>query len=51
MFAVSGVIWSKMLLPCKETCILGVPNRWFIAILGSAFCVFVEYLLNAAHAL
>ncbi len=51
MFAVSGVIWSKMLLPKKETKILGIPNRWFIAIAGSAFCVFVEYLLNSANAL
>jgi hypothetical protein len=51
MFAVSGVIWSKMLLPRKQDRILGIPNRWFIAVLGSAFCVFVEYLLNAANAL
>jgi hypothetical protein len=51
MFAVSGLIWSKMLLPRKEDKILGLPNRWFIAIAGSAFCVFVEYLLNAVGAL
>ncbi len=51
MFAVSGVIWSKMLLPNNTDKILGVPNRWFIALAGSAFCVFVEYLLNAAGAL
>ncbi|MEW5828005.1 MAG: hypothetical protein AB1846_03875 [Chloroflexota bacterium] len=51
MFAVSGVIWTKMLLPRKEDTILGIPNRWFIAIAGSAFCVFVEYLLNSANAL
>lgn len=51
MFAVSGVIWSKMLLPEKEDKILGIPNRWFVAIAGSAFCVFVEYLLNAVGAL
>ncbi len=51
MFAVSGVIWSKMLLPKKEDKILGIPNRWFVAIAGSAFCVFVEYLLNAVGAL
>src|SRR5512136_1574331 len=46
MFAVSGIIWCKMLLPKKEDKILGIPNRWFIAIVGSAFCVFIEYLLN-----
>lgn len=51
MFAVSGVIWSKMLLPNKEDKIFGVPNRWFIAIAGSAFCVFVEILLNQVDAL
>lgn len=51
MFAVSGIIWTKMLLPNKEDKILGIPNRWFVAIGGSAFCVFVEYLLNSAGAL
>jgi hypothetical protein len=51
MFAVSGVIWGKMLLPNKTDKILGVPNRWLVALAGSAFCVFVEYLLNAAGAL
>ncbi len=51
MFAVSGIIWSKMLLPKKEDKILGVPNRWFIAVAGAIFCVFVEYLLNGAGAL
>ncbi|MFZ5821133.1 MAG: hypothetical protein ACOYYJ_14660 [Chloroflexota bacterium] len=51
MFAVSGVIWGKMLLPRKEDKILGIPNRWFVAVVGSAFCVFVEYLLNAVGAL
>ena len=28
-----------------------MPNRLFVALAGSAFCVFVEYLLNAAGAL
>ncbi|MBN1304949.1 MAG: hypothetical protein JXA13_10985 [Anaerolineales bacterium] len=51
MFAVSGIIWSKMLLPHKEDRILGLPNRWFIAIAGAIFCVFVECLLNLAGAL
>ncbi|MCL5611261.1 MAG: hypothetical protein M1485_01700 [Chloroflexi bacterium] len=51
MFAVAGIIWTKMLLPNKEDKILGIPNRWFIAIAGSAFSVFVEYFLNAAGAL
>lgn len=51
MFAVAGIVWTKMLLPNKADKILGIPNRWFIAIAGSAFSVFVEYFLNAAGAL
>ena len=51
MFAVSGIIWSKMLLPEKKTKIIGIPNRALIAVVGAAFCVFVEYLLNSAGAL
>jgi hypothetical protein len=30
---------------------MGIPNRWFIALAGSAFCVFVEILLNRIDAL
>jgi hypothetical protein len=51
MFAIAGIVWSKILLPQKETKILGLPNRWFVAIAGSAFCVFIEVLLNAVNAL
>jgi hypothetical protein len=51
MFAISGIIWTKMLLPDKKTKILGIPNRAFFAVAGSAFCVFVEYLLNTTGAL
>ena len=51
MFAVSGIIWSKMLPPDRKTRILGLPNRWFIAVAGAIFCVFVEVLLNAVGAL
>lgn len=51
MFAVAGIIWTKMLLPNKADKILGIPNRWAVAIGGAAFSVFVEYLLNSAHAL
>jgi hypothetical protein len=51
MFAVAGIVWGKMLLPDKKAKILGLPNRWFVAIAGSAFCVFVEYLLNGVGAL
>jgi hypothetical protein len=51
MFAVSGIIWTKTLLPDKKTKILGIPNRAFIAVAGAIFCVIVEILLNAANAL
>jgi hypothetical protein len=48
MFAVAGVVFSKMLPADRRLKVLGVPNRWFVAVAGSAFCVFVELLLNAA---
>ncbi len=51
MFAVAGIVWTKMLLPDKNAKILGINNRWFIAIAGSAFSVFVEVLLNQVNAL
>jgi hypothetical protein len=51
MFAFAGVVWSKMLLPDRKTRILGLPNRWFVAIAGAVFCVFVEVLLNSVNAL
>jgi hypothetical protein len=51
MFAVAGVTFGKMLPPAPRQKILGVPNRLVIAVGGSAFCVFVEVLLNAIGAL
>jgi hypothetical protein len=51
MFSIAGIAWSKVLLPDPATRILGIPNRWFIALTGSAFCVFVEILLNRIDAL
>jgi hypothetical protein len=47
MFAISGIIYYNTLSENKEDKILGIPNRWFWAIGYSAFCVFVECLLNA----
>jgi hypothetical protein len=47
MFAISGIIYYNTLSENKEDKILGIPNRWFWAIGYSAFCVFVEFLLNA----
>ena len=51
MFAVSGVVWGKMLPKDKKIKVLGLPNRLFFAICGSIFCVFVEVLLNLMDAL
>ena len=51
MFAVSGIIWCKMLPPDRKAKVFGLPNRWFIALAGSVFCVFVEVLLNGVGAL
>jgi hypothetical protein len=51
MFAIAGIVWTKMLLPNKEDKILGVPNRWFVAVAGSLFSVIVEIYLNSVDAL
>ena len=31
MFAVAGIIWTKMLHPDKDFKYLGIPNRWAVA--------------------
>ena len=46
MFAVSGIAFAKMLPADKQEKVFGLPNRLFFALTGSAFCVFVEILLN-----
>jgi hypothetical protein len=51
MFAISGIVFAKMLPPDKGLRILGIPNRLLFAVAGSIFCVFVEVLLNAVGAL
>ena len=51
MFAVAGIIWTKMLHPDKNFKYFGIPNRWAVAIGGSAFSVLIEYFLNSANAL
>lgn len=51
MFAILGVALLKMLPKDKSLRILGLPNRWFFALLNSALCVFIEILLNRADAL
>lgn len=51
MFAIAGIAFSKMLPAEKRLKVLGIPNRIAVAIFGSAFCVFVEVLLNSIGAL
>jgi len=51
MFAISGIAFSKMLPADRHMKVLGIPNRLLFALFGSAFCVFVEVLLNWADAL
>lgn len=51
MFAIAGIGFAKLLPKDKKVRILGLPNRLFFAISGSAFCVFVEILLNSIGAL
>jgi hypothetical protein len=48
MFAISGIIWCKMLPQDRRKKILGLPNRVFFTIAGSIFCVIIECVLNAA---
>jgi len=52
MFAVAGVVFGKFLPADRKLKILGLPNRLFVAVSGSIFCVFVEVVfLNSAGAL
>jgi hypothetical protein len=51
MFAVAGVVFTKMLPADKNLKILSIPNRWFFAIANAILCVFVEVLLNRADVL
>ena len=46
MFAIAGIIFYHTLTENDEIKILGLPEKWFWAIIFSAFCVFVECLLN-----
>ena len=46
MFAIAGIAWAKLLPADRAVKILGVPNRLFVALAGSAFCVAVEIWLN-----
>jgi len=47
MFALSGVVYYHTCSEDPTERILGVPDRWFWAIVYSAFCVLIETVLNA----
>ena len=51
MFAIAGITFGKMLPADRKLKILGVPNRLLFAVVGAAFCVFIEILLNLIGAL
>jgi hypothetical protein len=46
MFAISGVIYAKLLPADPKARVLGLPNRLFIALVLSCFAVLVEVLLH-----
>jgi hypothetical protein len=46
MFAIAGIIFYHSFSNNRDAKILGIPERWALAIGYSIFCVFVECLLN-----
>jgi len=46
MFSIAGIIFYYSISPDRKDKVLGIPDWWFWAIAYSAFCVFVECLLN-----
>jgi len=46
MFSIAGITFAKFLPDDKNKKILGLPNRWAMAIGFSIFCVAVEIFLN-----
>ena len=51
MFAIMGIVVAKTLPADPARRILGLPNRWFVALAASTFCVLIELWLNAVGAL
>ena len=47
MFSIAGIAFGKMLPADPKQKILGLPNRIFLAMANSAFCVVVELWLNS----
>jgi len=51
MFLINGIVFAYMLEKDEKKRILGIPNRWFYAVVLAAFCVIIEVLLNVANVL
>jgi FtsH-binding integral membrane protein len=51
LFALSGIIFVKLLPSERRRRVLGLDNRLVVAVTGSAFCVLVELWLNSVGAL
>jgi len=49
MFSIIGIIYYHTLSESTTEKILNIPEKWFWAIFYSAFCVFVEVLLNMGN--
>jgi len=47
MFAIAGIVFFHTCPENKAERVLGVPARWFWAVVFTAFCVLVECVLNA----
>ena len=47
MFSIMGIVVAKTLPADPRTRILGMPNRWFVALSASLFCLLIEIWLNA----
>jgi hypothetical protein len=45
-FALFGLVYYHSLMPDKKDKILGIPNRWFFAVLFALLAVIIEVCLN-----
>jgi hypothetical protein len=46
MFLILGIIYYHTLSESTREKIIGIPEKWFWAVVYAAFCVFIECLLN-----
>ena len=47
MFAIAGIVFYSLCPENRAERLLGIPARWFWAVIFTAFCVLVECVLNA----